>query len=382
MLKESEVSKMNIYKKITEKIIEKMEDAENKGTVFRWVKPFDITESVRFPCNYESLTPYNGINRLLVEPDEYITFHQLNQFNNRNKGENFRIRAGSKGFPIIYYNWDFIKDNDGNIKTDDDGNPLKRPFVRYYTVFSRQDIVNEYGENLYSKFPTKHFSHEEMIKIISSELNRFAEMVFDYCQQNGLKLEIINDGTSAYFSFNDGVIRVPSIVNFNSVYEYVSTISHELIHSTIVSLGRCTPQELKDTKKYSQEELVAEIGANMLVSNFMIPDDSEIDNNIAYIQHWRSYLENDSTKSVILYAARQAQKACDLITNNRIREHILNRIDIDPEAYNKAPDYIKNDYLFATQLVNKNPILWDILPEDVKSEIKNERNDTDELLIL
>ena len=72
---------MNIYEMVTERIIKRLEESEEKGERFRWVKPFDITNGVRYACNYETQIPYTGINRLLAEPDEYLTFNQIKKMN-------------------------------------------------------------------------------------------------------------------------------------------------------------------------------------------------------------------------------------------------------------------------------------------------------------
>ena len=52
---------MNIYDMVTDRIINKLEEAEKSDEKFHWVKPFDITEGVRFACNYETQISYTGI---------------------------------------------------------------------------------------------------------------------------------------------------------------------------------------------------------------------------------------------------------------------------------------------------------------------------------
>ena len=138
---------MNIYEMVTDRIIQKLEDAEKSGEKFRWIKPFDITNGVRYACNYETQIPYTGINRLLAEPDEYLTFNQIKKINEKNKEDFLKIRKNTRGTPILYVNWKETLDPEGNVKTAKEGNPMKKPFFKYYTVFSRQDIINKEGEN-------------------------------------------------------------------------------------------------------------------------------------------------------------------------------------------------------------------------------------------
>ena len=210
---------------VTDRIIAKLEKAEESGEKFKWVKPFDITNGVRYACNYETQIPYTGINRLLADRDEFLTFNQIKKMNEKDKGDFFHVRKGAKGTPIIYVNWKEVLDKEGNIKTDKDGNPIKKPFFKYYTVFSRQDILNKENENLPSRFPTKHFTYDEIETITKSDLLRFTSMINYFCNQHGIELQFINDGTDAYFSPSDKVIRLPDLSNFSSIYEYASALS-------------------------------------------------------------------------------------------------------------------------------------------------------------
>lgn len=217
--------------------------------------------------------------------------------NDKNKDNFLKIRKNSKGVPILYVNWKEVLDTDGNVKTDKDGNPIKKPFFKYYTVFSRQDIINKEGENLPSKFPTRHYNYEEIEAMTKRELLRFTSMVNQYCANNGIELQFINDGTRAYFSPTDKVIRIPNLSNFNSVFEFASTLAHECIHSTILLSNRVPLNEFQNRENYSLEELVAEIGSAMLIAQFQILDDSpNKDNDINYISGWRKFIKDSNTK--------------------------------------------------------------------------------------
>ena len=115
---------MNIYEMVTDRIISKLEHAEKSGEKFRWVKPFDITNGVRYACNYETQIPYTGINRLLADKDEFLTFNQIKKMNEKSKDDFLHIRKGAKGTPILYVNWKEVLDEEGNVKTDKDGDTI------------------------------------------------------------------------------------------------------------------------------------------------------------------------------------------------------------------------------------------------------------------
>lgn len=368
---------MNIYEMVTERIIKRLEESEEKGEKFRWVKPFDITNGVRYACNYETQIPYTGINRLLAEPDEYLTFNQIKNMNDKNKNDFLHIRKGAKGTPILYVNWKEVLDDEGNVKTDKDGKPIKKPFFKYYTVFSRQDTLFKNGENLPSKVPTKHFSYEEIETITQRELLRFTSMINHYCNQYGIELQFINDGIEAYFSPSDKVIRIPDMSNFSSIYEYISCVAHEAVHSTMIINNRITDNEHTYKEKYSREELVAEIGAAMLISQFRISDDSQHkDNDIAYIQGWRSFIKDSDTKGIIIGAAQHAQKACDLVLDTKLRLQILGEIKENSSTFEEAPEFMKMDIDFVREALNNNPLAWDYVADELKEELSDDIGDT------
>jgi antirestriction protein ArdC len=116
-------------------------------------------------------------------------------------------------------------------------------------------------------------------------------------------------------------INIPPMKDFLSIEEFYSTTFHEMLHSTghksrlnregIVQLNKF------GSESYSKEELVAEIGANMLCSAAGIQNQI-IDNSASYIQSWLNALNDD--KTLLVKAGAQAQKGVDLILNTKFEE--------------------------------------------------------------
>ena len=306
----------NVAKIITDAILKKMEDAENLGTSFRWVKPWN--SGLDRAYSYDTQIPYKGVNRLLLENDEYLTFNKMQEINQQKGTPEYQIRKGARSNIVCYYNITPIKDEQTGEPMIDEytGKELKRGFLKYYRVFSKGDIVRkDNGESLPSKFNFEHFSHEDATEQMQQALDRFNRLFNYYCKKNGIEVQVVQDGTQAYFSHNMK-IRVPDISNFNSIYNWVHTVAHEMAHSTGMFLGRFKDQEPKAIeeamKSYSKEELVAEITAEMLCSELHIPDDSETpDNAVAYIHSWSSYLKDRPNE--IVSAAAKAESACEMI---------------------------------------------------------------------
>ena len=308
--------KTSVAKIITDTILKRMDDAEKNGEVFRWVKPFAEGAPDR-AYSYDTQLPYRGINRVLLENNEYITFNKVQEMNQKKDVPKYQIRKGAKGNIVCYYNTKPVIDEEtGEPKLDKDGNEIKKGFLKYYHVYSREDVVRkDNGENLPSRFEFKHYTHKEATEQMRLSLDKFNRLFNYYCQKYGIEVEIIKDGTQAYFS-HDMKIRIPDIANFNSIYNYIHTIAHEMAHSTGMFLGRFEKESISDVKEamqnYSKEELIAEISAEILCSELHIPDDEETpDNAVAYIHSWSSYLKD--RPSEIISASAKAEKACELI---------------------------------------------------------------------
>ena len=120
--------------------------------------------------------------------------------------------------------------------------------------------------------------------------------------------------SEAYSHPKEDYISMPMMNHFKDAESYWGTLFHELIHST-GHQNRLNRKEVVEwtgfySESYSQEELVAEIGACYLKSHTGI-DIHHFENNVAYIQNWLTKLRND--KRFIIFASAKAQRAVDYI---------------------------------------------------------------------
>lgn len=327
----------NVAQIVTEKILNRMEEAEKNGTTFRWIKPFSIGAPEQ-PCNYETGIAYKGINRLLLDKNEYLTYRMMMDINSRKENPHYHIRKGAKCSIICFYTEKPVLDDDGEIILDKEtGQEVRKKIVRYTPVFSREDIIrSDNGETLPSKFEFKHYNHDDISEQMGASLDIFNRLFNYYCKKYGIEVEIIKDGTRAYFS-HDMKIRVPDMSNFKSVYDWVTTLAHEMAHSTGIMLGRFDDNSSaeKGTTAYAREELVAEISAQIIASELQVIDDSDTpDNAVAYIHSWSSFLKD--RPSEILKSSASAEKASQMIIDclkemersEPIRENIDKESDI------------------------------------------------------
>ncbi len=129
---------------------------------------------------------------------------------------------------------------------------------------------------------------------------------------------IIHGFTKACYSFTKDQIRMPPKASFKSEESYYATLFHEMVHATGHSsrLARKAIEEKHGfgSPEYSREELIAECGASFLCGYTGIENET-IENQAAYIEHWRKQLMAD--KKLVISAAGQAQKAVDFILDRR-----------------------------------------------------------------
>lgn len=315
--------KKSVAEEVAERILNRMKEVEEaiqngEKKAFRWVKPFAIG-APNLPYSYETMKSHSGVNRLILEPNEYLTWRMMQDVNKRADSPEYQIRKGAKGSPLFFFKVETVIDKETGepVIDEETGKEKTRGIWKRYTVFSREDIVRrDNGEALPSKFQFEHFTHEDTTERMREGLDRFNRLFNYYCQKHGITVEIVKDGTQAYFS-HDMRIRVPEMSNFRSVYDWITTLAHEMAHSTGMFLGRFDDNVIKTPEQakldYVREELCAEISAQSIANLLMIQDDEEqtSDNAVAYIHSWSSFLKDRPNE--ILAAARKSDKAVNMI---------------------------------------------------------------------
>jgi antirestriction protein ArdC len=154
---------------------------------------------------------------------------------------------------------------------------------------------------------------------------------------------IINSFDRAYYDPQSDIVNVPQMSTFLSEEAYYSTLFHELIHSTghEERIGRkgVTEKIIFGSESYSQEELIAEIGACYLKGIAGI-ESGPTDNNIGYIQSWLKVFHGN--KKMIVFASSHAQKAVDYILNvewqKKDEEASISEIEVQVEEVESIPE--------------------------------------------
>jgi len=273
----------NVPTIITERILVQLE----KGEV-PWRKSWKTSG---FPKNLVSKQPYHGINTLLLAMMPYgspwwMTYKQALDLGGK-------VKKGEHGVPIIFYKSVEVD----NLDPTDHRDTITIPFLRYYTVFN-----SERCEGLEGKIPEMKLNPNDPIESCKKIVEGY-----ETCP------EIKNHMSRAFYSLKEDYIGMPEIGLFDSSEDYYTTLFHEMTHSTGHErrLDRKSIKDWihRDGEDYSQEELVAEIGALFLMNRVGI--EKTFDNSVSYIQYWLKALKGDPT--MIIRTSSWAQKAHDFI---------------------------------------------------------------------
>jgi antirestriction protein ArdC len=285
----------DIYSQVTSLIISQLE----KG-VAPWRSPYLASSGL--PRNFSSGNCYQGINVFLLALAGYSSPYFLTFLQARELGGH--VRKGEHGHLVIKCGtWTKDKENPapGEDLTE------TRHFLKGYTVFNASQIEG-------ISFP--EIIHPERT---TTEVLENAEAIL-----RGMPCPpSISEGTTSIPSYNKHTdsIAMPARAAFRSDAEFLGALYHEAVHSTghQSRLGRRTLIENKgfnatgDARKiYSEEELVAEMGAAFLSAHAGITVD-EHENSVAYLQGWLSVLKVSDHKGWVIRAASEAQKAANYI---------------------------------------------------------------------
>ena len=127
--------------------------------------------------------------------------------------------------------------------------------------------------------------------------------------------------TQAYYAPRQDMVGMPERKRFTTEDGYHATLFHELVHSTghekRLKRQSITERNGFGSDPYCKEELIAELGSAFLCGQAGIVERT-IDGSAAYLEGWLKQLKSD--KTLIVYAAAQAQKAADFILGLKFAE--------------------------------------------------------------
>lgn len=281
---------VDVYSMVADRIIATMETG-----VVPWHKPWKGGSNLAI--SHVTGKPYSLLNQMCLDgqPGEYVTFKQCVE-------EGGHVRKGEKSKIVIF--WKFLEEVD-----KETGETKYIPFLRYHNVFNLSQC-----EGIKPRFSDLD------VQMGSASPDEEAEKIIEnYITNSGVTL-IKCESRDAYYSPSTDTVVIPLITQFENTAEFYSTAFHELTHSTghVSRLNRLDRDAHFGNEVYSKEELVAELGAAMLVNHVGLETESSFNNNAAYISGWLDALKKD--KKLIVTAAGRAEKAVKLILNEQDEE--------------------------------------------------------------
>lgn len=290
MSKTNENQRIDIYSRITDRIIEDLASG-----VRPWMKPWNAGNTdgrITRPLRHNG-QPYSGMNVLLLWSEQmsrgfassmWMTFKQALELG-------AAVRKGETGSTVVFASR-FTKS-----QADGKGGEVDReiPFLKAYSVFNVEQI-----DGLPDHYHVQPEPVEDPIARIEN-----AERFF---RNTGAIIR--HGGSQAYYSPVMGYIQMPPFEAFKDAASYYATLSHEATHWTAAEsrVGRDLSRYAKDRSERAREELIAELGSCFLCADLGIaPELEPRPDHASYLQSWLKVLAGD--KRAIFQAAAHAQRA-------------------------------------------------------------------------
>ena len=295
-------NRVTVYERVTEKITELL-----KQGVVPWQKPWQA--HVGRPRNGVSGKFYRGLNIFMLS---YAGFDSPYWFTPRQVNDlDGHIRKGERVSWVQFFKpWLPKGEPTGTSETDADeaevpGRRRTVLIVRAYRVVNMDQCDGPGIQRFRDKHPVDRPVQNDNNPIPGCE-----EIVAGMSSPPAIR----HGGNRACYWPAIDQISMPKRETFVSSESYYATLFHELTHSTghPDRLNRKTLVAGAPFRSptYSQEELVAEMGAAFLCAQAGI-DDPTIENSAAYLSGWLKFLSSDP--KALLVAGAQAQKAADYV---------------------------------------------------------------------
>lgn len=276
------------------------------GKAAPWAKPWTGVPGGR-PGNPFTGNKYRGVNfwitSLTCHRNGWGTGLDWGTYDNwLNAGG--QVRAKEKGTRIVKYTVRQYPDRTGALNPDGTRKMVDVPIFSYRTVFHRAQVDGVPAPVV------------EAPRAAGPDPDPAAEaVVADYLTRGKVKFGHVA-GDSAYYAPASHRIVLPERWQFEGGVGYYATLLHECAHSTghstLLSRPGVTGEAVAfGAANYAEEELVAELTAATLLAELGLADVRADQQTLAYLQGWGRRFQSDP--KVFLRAAREAQKAADLI---------------------------------------------------------------------
>lgn len=275
-------------------------DMERDG--LEWARPW---ANRSMPFNPVSGTIYSGRNLVHLwvmgmihgySDPRWVTFNQA-------KNAGWKMHKGSKSSIVEKWKAFKVEDDERDSERGDDTKDDKVVYrcVGHFSVFNAE---------CFDGVPPLDVSFERNEDV---EVGGLADEVI-----GSSRCEVFEEPSDgAFYSPGKDEIHVPEREAFSSNTAFLSTLLHEMGHSTghPSALGRQVANRF-GSEEYAYEELVAELSSVFSAADLGIEVEHDMSsehykNHVAYLANWKQALTDDP--DVLFRAASAAQKATDYV---------------------------------------------------------------------
>lgn len=260
----------------------------------RWSAPWHrVGAGLLSPVNVVTGAGYRGINtwqlagRSMVEGWSSGRFATYKQW----AGLDAQVRRGEKGTGCVRWVLVDRRDAAGEPVAGADGEPSSRLVPRFFSVFATEQVD---GAPVVDVGP------------VLPESERCAEVAAFLVR---LGADVREGGVEAFYSPSRDLVQLPEFGRFTSAAGFYATAAHEHVHWTG---HRSRLDRVQDggfgSESYALEELVAELGAALLMARWGLSTEPRAD-HAQYVAGWcRAISERPKALSVCATAAARAVK--------------------------------------------------------------------------
>lgn len=289
----------NVYEMVTKTILQSM----MRGDI-PWRNVWTAKKEHEHPfVNHFTGKPYSFLNTLLLQkPGRYATIKQINE----KKGT---VNKGAKSCPVIYWGEYIPKEKKEEAKRiEEEGgdiSSLKVKFPKFYRVFNIDDTS--------LKDTVKPAVQEEKTMEKAQSPTLLADTAI-LCYRNEYGVTVNDEANEISYDIGTDTVCVPRKEEFTYEEDWYAALCGQLVHSTATE-SRCA--RATEAKKLSagevsvKEELIAEIGASMVLSAAGLTRKETKTQTAAVCAKWIAEMENDYR--LIVTASYGAEKAAKLI---------------------------------------------------------------------
>lgn len=315
--------KMSIVQKINKKVTEGIINCLEKGVV-PWNAGY--ISALGIAKNFKGVA-YRGINRWICYAsvinnkfpcNTWITFNQC-------RNEKGHILKGSKATTIVFWNFKGYASKKcnkclGQAKSKDECKCfIVRPMLKSFSVFNLSQT---------SLWEEKSKEIKEEVVEVETNTALAEQLISQWKNEVPVKYGYDNLSTPFYAPLSD-FINIPygKGVKWENEEMLHKVTFHEMIHSTGAEnrldrfdkavLDGTGADKLHNRGQYSAEELVAEMGSQIL-SDICGFKQEHLENTSSYINSWIKCLKGNT--DWIVWAGTRAEKGVDMILNKSIEK--------------------------------------------------------------